>query len=151
MNNQEEILIIDEKRKNRAFLSQILNSLDVSIKEASSLSEASNQLSNSTNISIAIISLSHSYNNALNFLRRIKSINPELSIVLLSKIEEQDMAISLLQKDIIDHIAPPHNAAGILSAVKNGLDKRELIKKNKLYSQKLHKLRSQQQNNITHL
>jgi len=148
MNNQEEILIIDEKRKNRAFLSQILNSLDVSIKEASSLSETSNQLSNSTNISMAMICLSPSYGNALNFLRRIKSINPELSIVLLSEIEEQDMAISLLQKGIIDHIAPPHNAAGIFSAVKNGLDKRELIKKNKLYLQKLGNLRLQQQKNI---
>jgi len=148
MNNQEKILIIEEKRKNRDFLLQLLNSLDVSIKEASSLSEASNQLSNSTNISLATICISPSDSYRLNFLYTIKSINPKLSVVLLSKIEKPNMAISLLQKGIIDHVVSPHDTAGIFSAIKNELDKRELIKKNELYLQKLCKLRSQQQKNI---
>jgi len=81
-------------------------------------------------------------------LNAIRKANSRLGIVLLSKIQNPELTITLLERGIVDHITSPDNPAGICSAIKNEFNKRELIEKNESYQRSLHKLKSEQKKYI---
>ena len=151
MNNlkmNKKILILEKNEEKRKRLAGLLSELALDTEEFSSLSEVNNRLLNPNSYSMLLVSLFPFEEQNIKNLRKIKKTNSQLSIVLLSKIQNPKLALFLLQEGIIDHIANPENPAEIFSAVKNELHKRELIEKNDLYKRSLHKLKSEHEKDI---
>lgn len=148
MENQAKILIIDEKETSRKSLVNFLSGLAIDTEEAASFSEAIDQLRSSTQFSLALFHKSPLGDPSLTFLRGIKSLNPGLSIVLLSEIKSPNRAIALIEKGIIDHVTSPDNLAGLYSAIKNESRKRKLLQINESYQHKLHRLNLEHNKNM---
>ncbi len=83
--------------------------------------------------------------HSLSIIHSVKSFNPGLGILMLSDIENPDMAISLLEKGTIDQVASPDNLATIFSSISNELSKRHLMLKNKDYMDRLRKYKADNQ------
>ena len=148
MQVHNQILILDERERSRILLSNFLSAFTLNIKEAASFSEAANLLQSSVETSMMLIHLNSLNESNLNSILNLKSINPGAGIVLLADIKNPNLAVSLLEKDIIDHIVNPENLAGIFSAIKNETSKRELIRKTEAFQRKLHSLTLERQKSI---
>jgi len=148
MNSNDKIFIIDKNEKSRRFLSQFLEELSLETRETSSLSEAANILRKSNNFALALISQTPVEEYFIKLLHSLKAYNPLLGIILLTEIQNKDIAISLLEDGTIDHITTPGNLTGVFSAIKNEFHKRELIRKNEFFQKKLRKLRYEQERGL---
>ena len=148
MESRNKIFIIDRNEKSRRLLRQFLEGFSLSTKETSSLSDAANTLLKSNNFSVVLISKPSMESNFIKLLHSLKAYNPQLGIILLSEIQNKDFAISLLEDGTIDHLTAPGNLAGIFSAIKNELHKKELIRKNEFFQKKLRKLRYEQERGL---
>ncbi len=143
----KKILILEKNEGRRKRLAALLSELALDTEEFSLFSELNNRLLNPNSISMLLVSLFPFEEQNIKNLKNIKKINSQLSIVLLSKIQNPKLAVFLLQEGIVDHIANPENPGEIFSALKNELLKRELMEKNDLYQRSLHKLKSEQKKN----
>lgn len=148
MNTDKKIFIIDENEKNRHLTSHFLEGLSLATTEVSSLSKAADHLGATNDYTLALISQTPLENSFIEFLRQLRSQNPMLGIVLLTKTHDNDFAVSLIERGIVDHITAPDNLTGVFSAIKNEFSKIELIKKNKFFQQKLKKLRYEQERDL---
>ena len=148
MSSGQKIFVIDKNEQKRRLLNQILRTFSFDVDEASSLDMAANILLKSKQISIALLSQMPVEEREIEFLRSLKSQNSGLGIILLAEIQNKDFAITLIEKGIVDQITTPDNMAGIFSAIKNELQKKELIEKNKYFKQQIQTMRHEKEKNL---
>lgn len=148
MTDPQRILIIDQQNKVSRHLARFLSRLSFHTEEAVSLEEASNKLLRANNFIMTIIHANPLESHTIKIIDNIKSFNPQLGIVLLSKIDNPDQAISLLQNDMIDQVASPDNLAGILSAIKNEFSRRQLLQKNRAFMQRIQEFKSEHKRDL---
>lgn len=146
--DQNKVLIVEENEKRREYLVRFLRDLALDIEAISFLSEAYHLLLSKNKFSLLVINLPLFKGHNLKILRSLKKNNPRLAIIVLSKLQIPELSIPLLQRGIIDHLTSPDNPVGIFSAIKNELNKRELIQENEFYFENLRKLKLQHSKNI---
>ena len=130
--DKKKVLISDENENIRNQLASFLSDQAIDVETASSFSELRNRLLDSNDFSLIVVSLDPFDLCNIQFLRSLKTADNRLGIVLLSKIQNTELAITLLKEGTIDHITSQDNLAGIFSAIKNEFNKKELIEKLKL-------------------
>ncbi|MFP4083111.1 MAG: HD-GYP domain-containing protein, partial [Candidatus Aminicenantes bacterium] len=145
--NKRKLFILEKDRSARKRLAGLLSGLPVDIKEIPSFSEASSFLSDQNSFSVVLLSLPSISEQHKKTLHKMKKANLRSSMVLLSKTKNLDLALSLLEKRIVDQIAPPDNPASILSSIKNEFIKKDLEEKNESYRRYLQKLESERSKN----
>lgn len=146
--NSEKVLIIEENSKRREYLARFLSRLDFYLEISSSFSEAINLLQKQQEFALIVAGLSPVNSRNLKILHDIKKINPQLSLIILFESESPELAISLINQGLVDHIADPDNLPGIYSAIKNEINKRDLMRENESYLQSLKKISSDRSDNI---
>jgi len=145
MKDPSKVLLIDKNTKRRKFLSQFFRGLGIPAEEARSLQDALGQLHPENGISIALISQTAFEGDTHRTLGSLKSLEPELSVLFMAKVENPKTAISLIERGIVDHITSPDNLAAIYSAVRNEFQKKKLLKIHKINMKKYRQLKEKQQ------
>jgi putative nucleotidyltransferase with HDIG domain len=140
MNGLNQLLLVEEKKGLLKHLTNFLPDGGINISEKTSLKEAANLLLESNDFSLTLINMVSLDNQEIDILQKIRSSNPQLSIILLAGKEKPEKAISLLKKGLINHLVDPDNHASIFSAVVNELNKRTLLEKNEIFRKKLDRL-----------
>lgn len=115
--------------------------------ESVSYSEAHRYLLSSYNIPVVVVSLNPFEESHIKNLKSLKESEPQPSLLLVSEIPNQELALRLLEKEVVDQIIPQDHLPGLFAAIKNELSKRDLIQKNEFYRQNLDKLKSLQKRN----
>ena len=144
----EKVLIIEENSKRREYLARFLSRLDFNLEISPSFSEAINRLQKLQKFTLIVAGLSPINSRNLKTLHNIKKIDPQLSLIILFEAESPELAISLINQGLVDHIADPDNLPGIYSAIKNEINKRDLMRENESYLQNLKKISSDRSDNI---
>ncbi|MFB0564124.1 MAG: HD domain-containing phosphohydrolase [Candidatus Aminicenantaceae bacterium] len=144
----DKILLVEDDEKKRRYLARFLTNHSLDTVTSPSTSEAFNQLLKQNIFSLVLIGFPSFNNYNIKILQHIKKIDPQLSTIVLSKLENPEIAVSLIKQGLIDHIAYPDNLAEIYSAIRNEFNKRDLIRKNVSYLQSLRKLSSESSSNI---
>jgi putative nucleotidyltransferase with HDIG domain len=144
----QKIFVIDKNSGKRQLLNKILRAFSFEVHEAPSFKEAAEHLLKSDSSSIALLSQMPVEESTAEFLRSLKSQNSNLGIILLAEIQNKDFAVTLIEKGIVDQITTPDNLAGIFSAIKNELQKRELIQKNEFFQKKIRMIRQEKEKNL---
>jgi len=144
----ERILIIEENTKRREHLARFLSRLAFSIKISPSFSEAINRLEKQQKFMLIIASLDLMESQNLKILPTIKKFDPQLALIILSKSKSSELAISLINQGLVDHITDPDNLPSIYSAIKNEINKRNLMRENESYLQSLKQISSDRSDNI---
>lgn len=145
MKESKKILILDNSIKRRNFLSHFLTGLDIPSEEAASLSEAINHMSNTHVFTLALISPTALDSNVFHSLRSIKSLDPDISLVLLTNFGDTDSILPLIHKGTVDYVASPDNIASIFSAIKSEFHKQDLIELNEKRLKRYRKLKAEHQ------
>jgi len=144
----EKVLIIEENSKRREYLARFLSRLAFNIEISSSFSEAINRLQKQQEYALILASLNPLDSQNLKILHNIKKIDPQFSLIILYESKSPELAISLMNQGLVDHIADPDNLPGIYSAIKNEINKRDLMRENESYLRSLKKISSDRSDNI---
>jgi putative nucleotidyltransferase with HDIG domain len=148
MSNQTKLMIVDNNKKRRSSLKEFLSKYSFLIEEASDFSQASNKLLSANSFSMLLLCLGSSEQQKISTIQSIKKFNPELGIIILSNQIDTEFAVSLYKKGVIDHIVKPDNKAGIYSAVKNELLRKDLLNDTRMYQERIEKINEQQEKNL---
>ncbi len=139
MASQKRILLIGKNDKQSKYLLSFLSNRSFEVDEAESYNDTTIKLLSSNNYTLVIIRFTTLNANTLSIIHNIKSFNPHLGIMLLTNLKKPDLPVSLLDKEMIDHVSSPDNLAGIYSALKNESKKKAMIQKNKAYKKQLNR------------
>lgn len=148
MLGNSKILLVDENDKRRKYLANFLSKLKLEVHEVSSFSDAVKDISQSNYYSLFLFSLHPFHESGIKVIKKIKSINPNYRIILLSIPDETLFGVELLQNKVVNQIVTPTNEASIYSAVKAELEIMNLHEKNNKFLKKLKKIKAEQDKNL---
>jgi putative nucleotidyltransferase with HDIG domain len=147
MNNHRILIVSGDDSRTRSLVS-FLSGLDLEIERTTSCPKPSSLAGPHARFSLLILPASSRRDQEIAFLRDLKKTDPCFPVVMLSNPAEPHPLISLLQESLIDQVSSPDNYAGIYSAVRNGLARKQLTVENEYCMKSLTKLRLEQSRNI---
>ncbi len=145
---QKRILLIGKNDTQSKYLISFLLNKSFEVDEAESYNDTTIKLLSSNNYSLVLICFTAFNANTLSIIHNIKSFNPHLGIMLVTNLKKPDLPVSLLDKDMIDHVSRPNNLASIYAALKNESKKKLLIQKNEASKKQLNRYKHEEQKNI---
>jgi len=147
MNNHRILIVSGDDSRTRSLIS-FLSDLDLEIERTTACPKASSLTGSRPRFSLLILPASGRKDQEIAFLRDLHEADPGFPVVMLSNSAEPRSLISFLQEGLIDQVSSPDNFAGIYSAVRNGLARRQLAVENEHYVKSLTKLKLEQSRNI---
>jgi len=148
MSSQTKLMIVDSNKRRRNILKEFLSQYSFLIEEASDFSQASSKLLSANSFSVLLLRLGSSEQHKISTIQSIRKFNPELGIIMISGQINTEFAVSLYKKGVIDHIVKPDNKAGVYSAVKNELLKKDLLSDTRMYQERIEQIKEQQEKNL---
>jgi putative nucleotidyltransferase with HDIG domain len=143
-----KILLLEEDGERRESLARLIQTLDVEVVQTASWAQGLRLLQDEKKFSLVVAGLAALDGDQLRVLGGLKKSHPWLSIIVLSRRQNPEPGIALLQSGTIDHLAGSDHYLGIFSAVKSELDKKDLREQNAIYLRNLRRLRLDQSKNI---
>lgn len=140
MKNHRILIVGGDDSRIRSLVS-FLSGLDLEIERFAACPKPLSLTGSRARFSLLILPASGRRDQEIAFLRDLKKADPCFPVVMLSNAVEPRSLISLLQEGLIDQVSSPDNFAGIYSAVRNGLARKQLALENESYMKSLTKLK----------
>jgi putative nucleotidyltransferase with HDIG domain len=137
MGSERTILIVHDERRTRDRIRNFLTAKRVPVDEAETLTEAAALLRAGNGYAMALVRGGSGKPASTDALRKIRSIRPNLPLLLLIDGTNPNASAALLQHGVADQVTALDNLAGIYSAVHNEFQKSELRNQSALYLNKL--------------
>lgn len=128
----KKILIIDDEKDIRFLLSSILRDEDYLTIEAGNVAEAEKKI-DGENFDLALIdiSLGDKKKDGISLLKKIKKINSDLPVIMISGHATIQIAVDSIKEGAFEFLEKPFNTSRLLNFVKRALENFELKKENK--------------------
>lgn len=136
--NGAKILVVEDEELMRAILKELLSSEGYKVFTADSAESAIEKFSDE-DIDLTIADIRMGGMDGLELLDKIKSIDEEALVIIMTAYSSVDSAISALRKGAYDYITKPFVNEDLLQTVKNALRQRELFKENRYLRRELNK------------
>ncbi|MEA3347568.1 MAG: response regulator [Pseudomonadota bacterium] len=132
MNSNNRILIVDDEKSIRLSLADELNDEGYSVDTAANGEEAFKLLAEE-DFDLIITDLVMEGIDGIEVLKKAKTMDPVLSVLILTGYGNLETAIAALRLGADDYLLKPCEIDELLLRVKRGLEKREMQKKIALY------------------
>ena len=132
MNSNNRILIVDDEKSIRLSLADELEDEGYSVSTAANGEEAFKLLAEN-DFDLIITDLVMEGIDGIEVLKKAKTLDPVLSVLILTGYGNLETAIAALRLGADDYLLKPCEIDELLLRVKRGLEKRELQKKIALY------------------
>jgi len=146
--NEHRILIVGEDNSQRRDLVAFLSNLDLDIEKSCSLPKPPAFAASSSRISLIVMPSSELKEQGLSLLKEIKTADPSLPIVVLSRTSESRSLVLFLREGLIDSVASPDNHTSIFAAVRGCLTGKRLAAENSGLQKTLAKLKQERSKHI---
>ncbi len=131
-------MVVEDEELMRAILEELLSSEGYKVFTADSAESAIEKFS-SEDIDLTIADIRMAGMDGLELLDKIKSIDEEALVIIITAYSSVDSAISALRKGAYDYITKPFVNEDLLQTVKNALRQRELFRENRYLRRELNK------------
>src|SRR5205085_8827280 len=136
MNTQPLILVAEDEDLMRAIISRLLEEEGYRVAAAASAEEALEHFA-AEDVAVTLTDIRMSGMDGLALLDRIKDIDAEALVVVMTAYSSVDSAVAALRKGAYDYITKPFVNEDLLQSVKNALRQRELFRENRLLRREL--------------
>lgn len=136
--NQSNILIVEDEELMRSILRQLLNSANYRVFTADS-AETALEIFATEEIALTLTDIKMAGMDGLELLDRIKTIDDESLVIIMTAFSSVDSAIAALRKGAYDYITKPFVNEDLLQTVKNAIRQRELFRENRSLRRELDK------------
>ncbi len=136
--SQRTILIVEDEELMRSILRRLLEGSGYEVVTADS-AEAALSAFAENEISVTLTDIKMSGMDGIELLDRLKGIDPEALVVVMTAFSSVDTAVAALRKGAYDYVTKPFVNEDILQTVKNAIQQRELFRENRALRRELNK------------
>ena len=130
MSTQSLILVAEDEDLMRAIIKQLLEGAGYRVAAASSAEEALEVFA-AEDVALTLTDIRMSGMDGLALLDRIKDVDSEALVVVMTAYSSVDSAVAALRKGAYDYVTKPFVNEDLLQSVKNGIRQRELFRENR--------------------
>ena len=126
----ETILIIDDDKLIRQIVEDILNKNAYRVLTAANAEEGL-AIIKSEKVDIILLDIIMPTESGLDMIPRIKEVNQDIAIIIMTAHASTDSAIEAIRKDVFDYVKKPVQSSELLHSIKNAAEKKRLILANR--------------------
>ncbi|MBA3806252.1 MAG: response regulator, partial [Acidobacteria bacterium] len=130
------ILIAEDEDLMRAILVRLLEEAGYRVAAAAN-AEAALERFASEDVAVTLTDIRMTGMDGLALLDRIKDMDPEALVIVMTAYSSVDSAVAALRKGAYDYITKPFVNEDLLQSVKNALRQRELFRENRALRREL--------------
>jgi DNA-binding NtrC family response regulator len=132
------ILISEDEDLMRAILSRLLGDAGYRVTTAASAEEALVKFA-AEDVALTLTDIRMGGMDGLALLDRIKDIDDEAVVIVMTAYSSVDTAVAALRKGAYDYVTKPFVNEDLLQSVKNGITQRELFRENRALRRELNR------------
>jgi DNA-binding NtrC family response regulator len=136
MNSQTTILIVEDEDIMRAILGQLMREAGFRVVEAAS-AESALEIFAAESPALTISDIELGAMNGIDLLDRIKQMDDEAVVIMITAYSSVETAIAALRKGAYDYITKPFINEDILQTARNALRQRDLFHENRYLRREL--------------
>ncbi|MDQ3754740.1 MAG: sigma-54 dependent transcriptional regulator [Acidobacteriota bacterium] len=136
MNISPLILIAEDENLMRAIIAQLLTDVGYRVVAAASAEEAL-ELFATEDVAVTLTDIRMSGMDGLALLDRIKDIDAEALVVVMTAYSSVDSAVAALRKGAYDYVTKPFVNEDLLQSIKNAIRQRDLFRENRALRREL--------------
>ncbi|HEV2765305.1 MAG TPA: sigma-54 dependent transcriptional regulator [Pyrinomonadaceae bacterium] len=136
MNTPPLILVAEDEDLMRAIVQRLLSEAGYRVAAVSS-AESALEIFAAEDVSVTLTDIRMAGMDGLTLLDRIKDIDAEALVVVMTAYSSVDSAVAALRKGAYDYITKPFVNEDLLQSVKNALRQRELFRENRALRREL--------------
>ncbi len=136
MSTQPLILVAEDEDLMRAIVTRLLEDAGYRVAGVPSAEEALEVFA-ADDVAVTLTDIRMSGMDGLTLLDRVKDIDPEALVVVMTAFSSVDSAVAALRKGAYDYITKPFVNEDLLQSVKNALRQRELFRENRALRREL--------------
>jgi two-component system response regulator AtoC len=136
MNTQPLILVAEDEDLMRAIISRLLEESGYKVAAVASAEEALEAFA-AEDVAVTLTDIRMAGMDGLTLLDRVKDIDPEALVVVMTAYSSVDSAVAALRKGAYDYITKPFVNEDLLQSIKNALRQRELFRENRALRREL--------------
>jgi response regulator RpfG family c-di-GMP phosphodiesterase len=136
------ILVVDDEKSVRTSISRFLSQKDFQTESAASGEEALEKMKSSF-FHVALVDLMMPGMSGLNLMARIKSEQPEVSIIVITALDDAELAARSLEKGAERYLVKPINFEELLIVVNKCLESARLRKEKEESDKSIDRMRNQ--------
>ena len=130
MSTQPLILVAEDEDLMRAIISRLLEEAGYRVSACASAEEALEAFA-AEDVAATLTDIRMAGMDGLTLLDRLKDIDPEALVIVMTAYSSVDSAVAALRKGAYDYITKPFVNEDVLQSVKNALRQRELFRENR--------------------
>ena len=135
---QHTILVVEDEELMRSILRRLIEGSGYDVVTADS-AESALAVFAENEISVTITDIKMSGIDGIELLDRIKAIDADALVVIMTAYSSVDSAVAALRKGAYDYVTKPFVNEDLLQTVKNAIQQRELFYENRALRRELHK------------
>jgi two-component system response regulator PilR (NtrC family) len=132
----DRVLIVDDEKGMRDFLSIMLKKEGYAVTAAESAARAQEALARS-DFDLVITDISMPGQSGLEVLKQARSANPEAPVIMITAYASTESAVEALKLGAYDYIIKPFDVEELKIVVRNALEKRRLEHENRILKREL--------------
>jgi DNA-binding NtrC family response regulator len=136
MNTRPLILIAEDEDLMRAILTRLLEEAGYRVAAVANAEEALERFA-SEDVAATLTDIRMAGMDGLALLDRVKDIDPEALVIVMTAYSSVDSAVAALRKGAYDYITKPFVNEDLLQSVKNAIRQRELFRENRALRREL--------------
>ena len=136
MNSQQTILIVEDEDIMRGILGQLMRQAGFKVVESPSAEHAIEAFA-AENPALTITDIELGSMNGIELLDRIKQMDDEAMVVMITAYSSVETAIAALRRGAYDYITKPFINEDILQTARNALRQRDLFRENRYLRREL--------------
>ena len=133
------ILIVDDEEEIRTMLRRCLEDPAFEFIESSNAMDALDKM-RGNRFSLVISDLRMPGMSGIDFLRTLKTCDPEVPVILITGVRDLETAVETLKLGACDYITKPFDVYAIRRSVENALERSRLAMENRCYQMELERL-----------
>lgn len=137
--NNINILVVDDEETIRNLLSEKLYDMGYNCDTAEDGSECIEKFNNQVRYDVVLLDIQMPNINGIDTLKHLKSIDPDVSVIIISASRDIEDVRSALKLGSYDFIFKPFNIFDVESVVERAVERSNLLKQNRDYQQNLEK------------
>lgn len=130
------ILVVDDERLVNTILTRYLSKMGYSCVAAESGAEALEKLEQHP-CALALCDVRMPGMDGIELLQRIKEYNDEIAVIMVSAVDNREIAVSAMKEGAYDYVTKPFHLEEMLISVQRALENRRLVLESKEYHRNL--------------
>lgn len=132
------VLIVEDEELMRSILRQLLEAEGYAVFTADSAENAL-EIYSTNDVAATLTDIKMAGMDGLELLDRIKTVDEEAIVIIMTAYSSVDSAIAALRKGVYDYVTKPFVNENLLQTIKNAIRTRELFRENRALRRELNK------------